>query len=111
MHAGVSPRWLAERRKDRYVVLVLHPEPFGMFHDVCEEDGQEYADSVESNHHQGLVSGEKCRHEQQIDRKPRAAAHERNHQHCQCSVPFVLDLFGSHYRRDIAAETNEHRDE
>ena len=82
-----------------------------MFHHVCEEYGKENADGVESYHDKRLVSCEECGYEEKIDGKTGAAAHERNHQHCQSAVPLVLNLLCRHYRRYIAAEADEHRNE
>ena len=82
-----------------------------MFHHVCEEYGKEDAYGVQADHDKRLVSCEECRHEEKIDGKTGAAAHERNHQHCQSAVPPVLNLLCRHYRRHIAAEAYEHRDE
>ena len=52
-----------------------------------------------------------CIDKQHIHRQPCRTGHERYHQHRQQPVLRILDIFGCHDSRHVAAETHQHRDE
>ena len=69
------------------------------------------AEGVEQAHHVDRLIGEKRAAEYHVDRQPRRARHEGQHQHREQPRLAVLYRARGHHGRHVAAEAHEHRNE
>jgi len=83
----------------------------GMLKNQTGQHGKADTDQIEEKHQILTTDREKCRRKKGIHRQPGTAGHKGVHHDCQGSVPFIFQGPGGHDRRDIAAETDEHRHE
>ena len=74
-------------------------------------DGDQDADQVDREQHQSLVRREKGRDQQDVDRQPGAARHERDDQHGHQPVFSAFERARGHDGRNVAAETHQQRNE
>ena len=80
-------------------------------HEPRRDDSQEDAQQVERHHHQPGIAREEGPGEQDVDRQPGAARHERRDEDGDQAAAAALDRPAGHDGRDVAAEAHDHRDE
>ena len=93
-----------------HVIVLRLTERLRLLHDPCKQYTQHHTQYIQRHHHQRFLLCKECSYKQHIHWQTSRTTHEWHHQHRQCTIFLIGNVFCCHDGRHITSKTHQHRD-